>query len=253
MELRASLELKGMHRDAIQVGIFRFLSSVDRQKICSHKDTAHRVQVVQVVLWRLAETLKMNDDIVKPRVFKMNFAVKQISQGQYLMSLPRNSSSAGLVCGVLYIEATLLLTVLHLLHDWCRRRPATRRGKTWWRTTCLEQYQLAFAEVVMTNKLPAMPKFLCATTVSFSDPICCRLPFSTDWRLVFVGLGGTWSQTKWWQEGKRMLWSLKLCELNWGQCQTVYTCSLYVLHFFPTCRRRSEGTRTPRTTRTDQP
>lgn len=61
MELRASLELKGMHRDAIQVGIFRFLSSVDRQKICSHKDTAHRVQVVQVVLWRLAETLKMNN------------------------------------------------------------------------------------------------------------------------------------------------------------------------------------------------
>ena len=108
MELRASLELKGMHRDAIQVGIFRFLSSVDRQKTCSHKDTAHRVQVVQVVLWRLAETLKIND-IVKPQVFKMNFALKQISQGQYLMSLPRNSISAGLVCGVLYIEATLLL------------------------------------------------------------------------------------------------------------------------------------------------
>lgn len=134
------------------------------------------------------------------------------------MSLPRNSSSAGLVCGVVHWSNTSLKTVLHLLHDWCRRRPATRRGKTWWRTTCLEQYQLAFAEVVMTNKLPAMPKFLCATTVSFSDPICCRLPFSTDWRLVFVGLGGTWSQTKWWQEGKR--YAVK-SETLWAQLRSM--------------------------------
>ena len=83
MELRASLELKGAHRDAIQVGIFRIFSSVDRQKICSsHTDAAHRVQVV---LWHLAETLKMNN-IVGSQVFKMNFALK-VSHGQYLVSL----------------------------------------------------------------------------------------------------------------------------------------------------------------------
>ena len=69
MELRASLELKGAHRDAIQVGIFRIFSSVERQKICSS----------------LAETLKMNN-IVGSQVFKMNFALK-ISHGQYLVSL----------------------------------------------------------------------------------------------------------------------------------------------------------------------